>query len=148
MVKSLTATNRKRQVFLSRKLGNRLCLLPDIRPFLLEKRCLNPLRPLRVRASSSQGGSRRSELRRIRDLRPAKRQRLATAPHLGNAKADEALRERKIGQFRTVPDDLRARRDVQQIAAREVDEQQAGARVVTQIAQRIEEAIAAEFSAS
>src|ERR1044072_7853542 len=119
MVKSLTATNGKRQVVLCRKLGNRLCLLPDIRPFPVEKRCLSPLRPLRVCASSSQGGSRRSELRRIRDLRPAKRQRPATAPRRGNAKGDGALRERKIGQFRTVPDDLRARRDVQQIAARE-----------------------------
>src|ERR1044072_1382629 len=118
MVKSLTATNGKRQVVLCRKLGNRLCLLPDIRPFPVEKRCLNSLRPLRVRASSSQGGSRRSELRRIRDLRPAKRQRLATAPHLGNAKADEALRERKLGQCCTVPDDIRPRPAAQQIDPR------------------------------
>lgn len=65
---------------------------------------------------------------------PCHGQRAAHAPRLANVEADQPLRTGKSALGFVVPQDFGISRQMQEIAIREIDEQQARARIRVQIA--------------
>ena len=80
------------------------------------------------------------ELRRA----PSQRERARAPQHLTHAHAQQPLGAFERLELRAVPQHFGVARQVQQIAALVVDEEQPRARIQAQVAERVEEAVAGE----